>query len=58
MTSGEETVTTPDQVPFGDSDFAENPEPRCACLLLLDTSGSMQGAPIRELNAGLVVTVI
>ena len=24
-----------------------------ACLLLLDTSGSMDGAPIRELNSGL-----
>ena len=47
-------MTTPDQIPFGGTEFAENPEPRCACLLLLDTSGSMQGAPIRELNAGLV----
>lgn len=34
-------------------EFAENPEPRCACVLLLDTSGSMQGAPIEALNAGL-----
>ncbi len=33
--------------------FAENPEPRCPCLLLLDTSWSMQGRPIAELNAGL-----
>jgi uncharacterized protein YegL len=47
-------MTNLDQVPFGASDFADNPEPRCACLLLLDTSGSMQGAPITELNAGLV----
>jgi len=30
-----------------------NPEPRCPCVLLLDTSGSMTGAPIAELNAGL-----
>ena len=30
-----------------------NPEPRCPCVLLLDTSGSMDGAPINELNAGL-----
>ena len=30
-----------------------NSEPRCACVLLLDTSGSMQGEPIRELNLGL-----
>lgn len=34
-------------------EFAENPEPRCPCVLLLDTSGSMQGAPIEALNAGL-----
>jgi uncharacterized protein with von Willebrand factor type A (vWA) domain len=39
-----------DQKPFGTSDFALNPEPRCPCLLLLDTSGSMEGAPIAELN--------
>lgn len=44
-----------DQQPFdtASDDFADNPEPRCACLLLLDTSGSMDGARIRELNAGL-----
>src|SRR5262245_29383280 len=27
-------------------EFAENQEPRCPCVLLLDTSGSMQGAAI------------
>jgi uncharacterized protein YegL len=43
-----------DQIPFGAAEFADNPEPRCPCLLLLDTSGSMRGDPIRELNAGLV----
>ena len=43
-----------EQVPFGVAEFAENPEPRCPCLLLLDTSGSMQGNPIHELNQGLV----
>jgi uncharacterized protein YegL len=43
-----------DQIPFGTNDFAENPEPRVPCVLLLDTSGSMQGNPIQELNAGLV----
>jgi uncharacterized protein YegL len=42
-----------DQLPFGVSDFVDNPEPRCPCILLLDTSGSMSGAPIRELNEGL-----
>lgn len=34
-------------------EFAENPEPRCPCVLLLDTSGSMQGEAIEALNAGL-----
>ena len=33
--------------------FAENPEQRCPCLLLLDVSGSMSGQPIAELNEGL-----
>jgi uncharacterized protein YegL len=46
--------TTQDQVPFGGAEFAENPEPRCPCILLLDTSGSMRGEPIAQLNAGLV----
>jgi uncharacterized protein YegL len=32
---------------------AENPEQRCPCILLLDVSGSMNGAPIAQLNAGL-----
>jgi len=39
---------------FGGSEFADNPEPRCPCLLLLDISGSMGGKPINELNAGIV----
>ncbi|MDO9324590.1 MAG: hypothetical protein Q7T80_06485, partial [Methanoregula sp.] len=43
----------PDQQPLGAVTFAENPEPRCPCLLLLDTSGSMAGQPITELNAGI-----
>jgi len=38
---------------FAIVEFAENPEPRCAVVLLLDTSGSMQGRPIEELNRGL-----
>ena len=37
-----------DQMPFGEDNFADNPEPRCPCLLILDTSGSMQGSPINE----------
>src|SRR6266487_399592 len=43
-----------DQIPFSAAEFADNPEPRCPCLLLLDTSGSMSGRPIRELNDGIV----
>lgn len=43
-----------EQVSFSTSEFADNPEPRCPCLLLLDTSHSMQGRPISELNKGLV----
>lgn len=38
---------------FGAIEFAENPEPRVPCLLLLDTSGSMSGQPIAELNSGI-----
>lgn len=41
------------QVPFSDAEFAENPEPRCPCVLLLDISGSMHGQPIQQLNDGL-----
>jgi uncharacterized protein YegL len=47
-----------EQIPFSEgfdaTEFAENPEPRVPCVLLLDASGSMNGAPISELNAGLV----
>jgi uncharacterized protein YegL len=34
-------------------EFADNPEPRCPCVLLLDTSGSMRGEPIKALAQGL-----
>jgi len=34
-------------------EFADNPEPRCPVVLLLDTSGSMHGGPIDELNKAL-----
>jgi uncharacterized protein YegL len=44
-----------DQIPFAYPDLVSNPEPRCPCLLLLDTSGSMNGRPIDELNQGLRV---
>jgi uncharacterized protein YegL len=33
--------------------FVDNPEPRCPSLLILDVSGSMSGAPIRQLQAGV-----
>jgi uncharacterized protein YegL len=38
-----------------DLEFTESPEPRCLCLLLLDTSRSMEGAPMAALNQGLEV---
>ncbi|MEZ5307069.1 MAG: hypothetical protein R2684_07985 [Pyrinomonadaceae bacterium] len=42
-----------EQQPFAAAEFAENPEPRCPCVLLLDTSKSMEGESIAQLNAGL-----
>jgi uncharacterized protein YegL len=42
-----------EQIPFGSDDFANNPESRCPCMLLLDTSGSMGGRPIQQLNEGI-----
>ncbi len=36
-------------------EFVENPENRCPVVLLLDTSGSMSGEPIRALSQGLTV---
>ncbi len=42
-----------EQIPFGSDNFAENPEPRCPCVLLLDTSISMGGNPIMQLNQGV-----
>lgn len=42
-----------EQVLFTDISFADNPEPRVPCLLLLDVSMSMRGKPLHELNAGL-----
>jgi uncharacterized protein YegL len=47
---GDEIVKPADDHEIG---FAQNPEPRCACLIVADRSGSMAGAPIAELNAGL-----
>jgi len=42
------------QQPFEDVEFAENAEQRCPCILLLDTSYSMSGAPIDALNQALM----
>jgi uncharacterized protein YegL len=36
-------------------EFVDNPEPRCLCQLVLDTSRSMEGEPIAALNQGLQV---
>jgi uncharacterized protein YegL len=44
-----------DQIPFAYPELVSNPEPRCPCLLLLDTSYSMSGRRIDELNDGLQV---
>lgn len=42
-----------EQQPFGAAEFVENPESRCPVILVLDNSGSMNGAPIQQLNDGL-----
>ena len=38
----------PDQI-----QFAENPEPRCPCVLVVDVSSSMEGDKIEQLNNGI-----
>jgi uncharacterized protein YegL len=38
---------------FSAVEFAENPEPRVPCVLIVDTSTSMQGPRMDELNKGL-----
>jgi uncharacterized protein YegL len=50
----EDDVSDFEQQPFADAEFAENPEQRCPCVLLLDTSTSMRGEPIRQLNEGIL----
>ena len=42
-----------EQMPFDAVEFADNPQPRCPCVLLLDTSYSMNGEKIAELSSGL-----
>lgn len=40
-------------MPVGLPEFAVNPENRVPVILLLDTSGSMSGEPIQQLNRGI-----
>jgi uncharacterized protein YegL len=42
-------------MPKLEPEFANNLEPRCPCVLLLDTSISMSGSSINELNQGLQI---
>lgn len=42
-------------MPVGLPEFVDNPENRCPVILLLDTSRSMTGAPIQELNRGIEI---
>lgn len=44
----------PEQQPFN-PEFVDNPEPRVPCVLVLDTSGSMDGPKIDQLNAGVAL---
>jgi uncharacterized protein YegL len=49
----EQVPIADEQQAFEGAEFVDNPEPRCPVVLLLDTSKSMAGKPIAELNAGL-----
>ena len=42
------TELIPDEI-----QFAENPEPRCPCVLVVDVSSSMFGAKMKQLNSGI-----
>lgn len=48
-----------EQMPYNEQnnydliEFVENPQPRCPYIILVDSSGSMDGEPINELNEGL-----
>ena len=42
------TELIPDEI-----QFAENPEPRCPCVLVVDVSSSMYGNKINQLNSGI-----
>jgi len=53
MTSLDQVPYSASANPFDATEFTDNPQQRCPCLLLLDTSGSMQGHPIAQLNEGI-----
>ena len=42
------TELIPDEI-----QFAENPEPRCPCVLVVDVSSSMHGNKMNQLNSGI-----
>lgn len=46
---------TEDAMELTEVELAENPDPRCPVVLLLDKSSSMTGAKIAALNAGLPI---
>jgi len=48
-------MNTPKETTMNESldDLIDNPSPRCPVALVLDTSGSMYGQPIEQLNAGI-----
>ena len=46
-------MTTEPMITEPNLEFAQNPEQRCACVLLIDTSGSMAGPRIAAVNSGL-----
>lgn len=45
-------MTTSISTLVNDNDLIDNPAARCACMVVLDTSASMEGAPIDQLNRG------
>ena len=49
----EEMDSTTAQPPLTELDLIENPESRLACVIIVDTSRSMSGEPIAEVNAGI-----
>lgn len=50
-------ATKENTMPTSHDDLIDNPSPRCPVALVLDTSASMDGRPINELNAGIQVFI-